>query len=175
MTEYILFHQFKHHLNYIKAWIDKNKGGINEEIMNTIKTLGSSQLDMYCGSLGVEEILQQISVYLQLGEGITTVELYKRWVGAGYKPCLLSDGSSFTLRYINHTKPIHIHPARHVLHTMRIKANSLKTAVCYLLVYDDSINVTYLNAIRKEYLGLPPIALKLGIEELERVLSMLCS
>jgi hypothetical protein len=169
MTDYILFHHFKHHLNFIKDWVDKNQGILNDETIATIKTLGSSQLDMYCGSLSIGEILQQVSDHLQQ-ESITNVELYKQWVG-DYKTCFLSDSSSFTLRYINHSKPIHIHPARHVPHSMRVKANSLKSVVCYLIVSGDGngLNVTMLNAIRKEYLGLSPIAQKLGIDELERV------
>lgn len=174
MTGYILFHQFKHHLQYIKQWIEKYSGNLSHGNILTIKTLGSSQLDMYCGSLSVEEILGEISKHLH-AEAITNLQEYKQWVGDGFKLCQLSDGSCFTLRFIEGEKPVHIHPARHVPHSIRIKVNAIKTIVCYMLVHGKNhhLNIAALNELRKLYLQLPPVAATAGIEEMEKVLRLL--
>jgi hypothetical protein len=176
MTSQILFHQFKHHLQFIRAWMAENKGKLDPKTIQTIKTFGSSQLDMYCGKLCVDEILQQISTFLQQC-GITDTTQYKQWVDNGYRLCTLSDDCRFTLRYINHAKPIHIHPARHAPHTMRIKANALKSVVCYLLMYDDAndINMAALNTLRKQHLGLSPVSEVVGIDEMRRVAKALAT
>jgi len=174
MLNHILFHRFKHHLGFIKAWMDINKGNLSIETVQTIKTLGSSQLDMYCGNLTVDEILQQVSSFL-LQQGITENGQYRQWVGSGYKLCTLADGSVFTLRHIDHIKPVHIHPARHVPYTMRIKANALKSVVCYRLVFgsDEKLNIANLNRVRKEYLGLSPVLEGTALHELEKVANLL--
>ncbi len=176
MTAYILFHPFKHHLGYIKAWLYNNAGDISDQNIITIKTLGSSQLDMYCGSLGVNDILQQVSGYLQTS-GISDIEAYRQWINDGFKLCQLSDTSCFTLRYLNNEKPIHIHPARHAPHTIRIKANALKSIACYMLTNgcnNSNININTLNSLRHTYLQLPPVAPSSTIAELEKVFRLLC-
>jgi len=175
MKHLILFHHFKHHLKHLKDWIIINKNNINTETILTIKTLGSSQLDMYCGEITVDEIKQQAFDFL-LQQGITTIEEYRHWVGEGYKLCTLTDGSSFTMRYLEHDTPIHIHPSRHAPHTIRIKANALKSAVCYLLVSDDEdINIEQLNMLRKQHLDLSPIAGKQDIAEIVKAINLLKS
>jgi hypothetical protein len=174
MTANILFHQFKHHLPHIKAWVERNIGKTSHEAIQTIKTLGSSQFDMYCGSLSVDEILQQVGCYL-IQLGITENEQYGQWVGNGYKLCTLTDGSVFTLRYIVHAKPVHIHPARHAPYTIRIKANALKSVICYMLAEGaaGSLSIHKLNALRMQYLGLPPVSETGGITEMERLAKLL--
>jgi len=172
-TDYILFHHFKHHLNHLAAWIAANKGNVDAEIILAVKTLGSSQLDMYHGDLSVDEIKQQTINFLQ-SKAINNKEEYRLWIGEGYKLFTLSDGSSFTMRYLEHDKPVHIHPGRHVLHTVRIKANALKSAVCYLLISDDvNINIEQLNHIRKQHLALSPIAGKQDIAEIIKAIRLL--
>ena len=125
MVNSILFHHFKHHLGYIKTWMSDNTGNSSPETITTIKTLGGSQLDMYCGHLSVDCILEEVSVYLH-GEGINDIIEYNQWIDNDFKLCTLSDSSCFTLRFINHEKFVHIHPARHAPHTLRIKANALR-------------------------------------------------
>ena len=171
---YILYHRFKHHLPYIKHWLKANSGNLSHDNILTIKTLGASQLDMYCGNLGVEDVLQQVAAYLH-GAGIHTTAGYKQWVGDGFKLYKLSDDSVFTLRFINNDKPIHLHPARYAPHTVRIKANALKTVICFMLMREDanSLSITTLNNVRQQYLQLPPISVTAGIEELEKVYKLL--
>ena len=173
LTGYILFHQFKHHLPYIKTWLGDNRGNLTNKNIQTIKTLGSSQLDMYCGGLNVEDILLEVSNYLT-AQGIQTTTRYRQWVNDGFKLCTLPDSSVFTLRFIDNEKPVHLHPARHVPHTMRIKANALKTVVCYMLAHDDNkLSIEALNVLRLQYLQLPPLAASADIKEMEKVFELL--
>lgn len=174
MKSKILFHHYKHHLNHLKAWVAANKGHINTEKVLAIKTIGSSQLDVYTGELGVDEIKQQVSNFL-LKQGPTTTAEYRHWVGDGYKLCTLTDGSSFTMRYLEHETPVHIHPSRHAPHTIRIKANALKSAVCYLLVNSatDEIHIETLNNLRKQHLSLSPIAGRQYIAEIAKAIQLL--
>lgn len=174
MHNYILFHHFKHHLNHLKAWVATNKSCVSSETVLAIKTLGSSQLDMYCGALSIDEIKQQAADFL-LNTGITTIDEYRHWVGNSYKLFTLSDGSSFTMRYLEHATPIHIHPSRHTQHTIRIKANALKSAVGYLLTnsHEDDINIQALNNHRKQHLHLSPIAGKQDIAEIIKAMQLL--
>jgi len=150
------------------------QGNFSHDTILTIETLGSSQLDMYCGSLGVENVLQQAAAYLSAA-GIHNTAFYKQWVGEGFKLCTLNDGSVFTLRFIDNEKPIHLHPARHVPNTMRIKANALKSVVCYMLgnINSSKLDVVALNTLRKQYLQLSPLSATTGKEEIEKVYSLL--
>ena len=174
MINYILFHQFKHHLLYVKAWMKDNVGNLSPESIHTIKTLGSSQLDMYFGVLTVDEILIQVSNYL-LEAGVNNKEQYFEWIGNSFRLCTLSDGSLFTLRFIDHARFVHIHPARHVPNTIRIKANALKTIICYILLHydEDSVSIEYLNKLRKQYLQLPPLSATAEMYEIDKVFQLL--
>lgn len=174
MTSRILFHQLKHHLHYLRAWIEGNSGTLSNENIQAIKTIGSSQLDMYCGGLGVNEILRQVNNHLQL-HGVTENGQYRVWVGNGYKLITLSDDSRFTLRCIDNDKPVHIHPARHAPLTVRVKATALKSVVCYLLANAGAANIEigWVNALRSQYLGLPPVSQTAGIAEMRKVASLL--
>jgi hypothetical protein len=173
MTGYILFHQFKHHRQYIKTWMGHNSGNLSTQNIQTIKTLGSSQLDMYCGNLGVDDILTEVSNYLVL-QGIQTITQYRQWINDGFKLCTLSDSAVFTLRFIANEQPIHLHPARHVPHTMRVKANALKTVICYMLAHDDNnLSIEALNVLRLQYLQLPPLSATADIREMEKVFELL--
>lgn len=173
MTELILFHHFKHHLGFLKEWVAANAGNADAGVIAAMKTLGSSQLDMYCGGLTVNEILQQCSIFLQQ-QGINNIAQFKQWVGSNYKLFTLTDGSGFTIRYIDHIKPVHIHPSRHVPHTMRIKANALKTAVCYVLQNGNAgaVSISTLNTLRKQYLELSPVSEKTAVSEIEKAIKL---
>ncbi len=173
MKEYFLFHHFKHHLQSLRAWVTAHADNVSDETIRTIKSLGSSQLDMYCGNLTVDEIIQQGAAFLQQ-QGIDNVAQFAEWVGNSYKLFTLTDGSSFTMRYIENIKPAHIHPSRHALGTVRIKANALKTAVLYVIAYGNNpLDIAALNALRVQYLGLSPVAGKHGIEEIEKAMRLL--
>ncbi len=173
MTDNILFHYFKHHLTYIKAWM-QNNSSLNPGAITAIKTLGNSQLDMYSGQLSVNNILEEVSSHLQAG-GINDIIEYRQWIDDGFRLCTLSDGAGFTLRFINHEKFAHIHPARHTPHALRIKANALKSMICYMLLTNNNepINIKLLNEIRQQYLQLSPVAAYSEINEMEKVFRLL--
>ena len=72
---------------------------------------------------------------------------------------------------------VHVHPARWAPHTLRVRANVLKTAVMVLAhasVYGgDPRDVARINAVRRQYLGLSPIKELAGDQGLGIVIDIL--
>jgi hypothetical protein len=170
----LLLHAFKHHLEIIRTWLDANKYQWNEEVRKQIMTLGGSQLDFYTGRLQVQEIKEEIIGKLS-AEKIMGEAAYKSWVAAGngYRTVQLSDASEWTLRHVPEVAFVHIHPSRYAAHTVRVKANALKTSVCLLLLKGDTdLSNAAMNECRS-YLGLPPLKLNERHAEMEAVLHML--
>ncbi len=175
-TDNILFHALKHHYATVQSFL-ANPPDEREQQLYAIRTFGGSQFDLYNGLLSVAnveaETLQQLK-----GLGIEGKTAYHSWIAAhqGYRTISLSDGSCWTLRYIDHPAYIHLHPSRYSPHTIRIKANAMKSIVCYLLWHPDhkyQLNIPLLNHIRQHDLHLSPIASNANTEELQKVLQLL--
>lgn len=161
-NEPILFNPIKHHTGAIKQIIGETTN--EEDLLRTLLTIGESQMDLYVGELSVGEITQQIIKQLKQKNVITQTE-YSEWINSGgsdYKMLTLSDNSQWTLRLSNdNEKYIHIHPGRYSPRTMRIKANTLKTAIAvnvYAKVNKyNPLDLEIINYARKEILGESPI------------------
>ena len=105
----------------------------------------------------------------------TDFNSYSSWVnrqGNDYRTINLDDNSEWTLRIVDQTNYIHIHPARYTIHTRRVKANILKTVVCALL-FDCNLDYNNINTIRTERLRLSPIDTTKKHEELDNVFLLL--
>ena len=61
----ILFHSFKHHYLSCFEWVMKNNNKWDSEVDLMLKSLGSSQLDMYTGGLTVYDIKKEIYSFLK--------------------------------------------------------------------------------------------------------------
>jgi hypothetical protein len=84
-----------------------------------------------------------------------------KWAGEGYtdfRKIFLSDGSVWVLKYLNQkNRFIHIFPAKSSPHTIRVKANTLKSAILYHIVAgNDYVTVENLNRVRT-ITGLSPV------------------
>ena len=173
----VLFHPLKHHLHAI---VDFIKTGSEQSFANNlkqVKTMGASQFDLYTGKLAVANIAAETATQLHEA-GIATEQQYQDWLTAngGYRAILLSDGSEWTLRHVTKEAFVHIHPARYALHTLRIKANAMKTVCCYLLLQgwnDEAPDIIVLNQTRTQYLDLSPVAVRNGNDELMKVYMLL--
>lgn len=172
----ILFHAFKHHLTTVSDWITENRLQWNINTLLKIKSLGNSQLDFYTGTLTPEEIKKEIWKKLE-EKKVTDEKTYSSWIdnAGGYCTITLSDESEWTLRYINEKEFVHIHPSRYAKHTLRLKANALKTCVSFLLLNNDDSTFTNetINKYRIRYLKLPPVNVKEKHNEIEAIYEML--
>jgi len=171
--DYIHYHDFKHHFSSCTEWLKQNKGKCNESTDLQLKSIGSSQLDFYIGSLTVELIKTEIAGQLTKLQ-ILDREGYNHWImqNGGFREITLMDSSVWTLRIIEKEEYIHIHPSRYSPHTIRVKANTLKTVLCTLLFEDaDSFifNVVKINHYRNYYLKLSHIKANTIHKELESI------
>ena len=160
----LMFNPLKHYLFYIREFIEENISGKSKKDMKTLtrelRHLGTCVMDIYTGILQQPEIFNEITLYLQENE-LLERERFMSWTGTGfndYKITALSDGSQWMLKYHNHdTHYVHIFPARQSPHTFRVKANTLKSAILYIIVIGkDFVNDDDLNAARA-LAGLSPV------------------
>ena len=124
----ILFHPLKHHLGYLRHFIQNST---DEEFYAAIPRIGASQMDLYCGELSLNSIGQDILEQL-LAREIGTKSDFVSFLtsSTGYQNLTISDGSTWTLlRGDDPERFVHIHPARYARHCIRVKAGALKTAI----------------------------------------------
>jgi len=118
---------------------------------------------MYVGDRSPAAIGKEILGILQEKQ-ITSKEAYQHWITQAreqYRLLTIKDESVWTLLWSQGTKRyIHIHPARYVPHTMRVKGTSLKTVIiscAYARVEGKQADLSLINHVRKEILGLSPM------------------
>lgn len=152
----ILFHPLKHHLGYIRHFIQHST---DEAFYAAIPRIGASQMDLYCGELSLRNIGQEILGQL-LAMEIGTESDFVSYLtsSAGYQNLTISDGSTWTLlRGDDPERYVHIHPARYALHCIRVKAGALKTAIMMLRQgLTPKGDTTQVNALRNS-IGLSAI------------------
>lgn len=164
IPEPILFNPLKHYLPFIRDFISYYlSDSLQPEIKNLIrevKHIGTSVMDIYTGRLSQEMIFGEIEAFLRSNH-LERREVYREWTGSDFSDfriISLSDSSQWTLKFNNHEKRyVHIFPARSSPHTFRIKANTLKSAVLYIIVIGkDYVSEDDLNKARA-LAGLSPV------------------
>ncbi len=172
IPEPFLFNPLKHHLGYIKNYINirieaSDKGNTSAEsftgptlLIRQLKHLGTSVMDVYAGQMPVMEICGEIEDYL-VSHRLLSSSSYSEWTGKSKDCCRiipLNDGSQWTLKFHNSTNRfIHFFPARNSSHSFRVKSNTLKSAmIYYILIGKDYITRDDLNRVRP-LLGLSPL------------------
>ncbi|MBD1398640.1 hypothetical protein H9Q13_15815 [Pontibacter sp. JH31] len=176
----ILFHPLKHHLGYIREFIKEQATAEEVTLIAQLQTIGSSQLDLYLGKLSTQQIAQETILYLE-SQHILEPEAYQLYLSnseANYGLLTLSDGSKWVLRWgVVKGRHVHLHPARYSQHTIRVKANTLKTAVATLLalkrVSAAASDLSLINHARVQWLELAPIPTYLPEEGLGKMFNLL--
>lgn len=180
IQEPILFNPLKHHLGFIKEFIyqktEVKSDGDQKTMIKELKHLGTSVMDVYTGSLVINEICKEVIMFLQ-GKELSEREFFSGWTGTGvndFRIISLSDGSQWTLKYHdNSQRYVHIFPARGSRHTFRVKSNTLKSALLYyILVGKDFITGDDLNRVRP-LLGLSPIKDPVDTEAITEMIEIL--
>ena len=164
IPEPLIFNPLKHYLPFIKSYIETKAEGErypgSSAFIKELKHLGTCVMDVYNGDLPPEKIFSEITGFLEK-KGYLPREEYIKWAGRNwrsYRIITLSDGSQWTLKYHDHeTRYVHIFPARSSRYTFRVKANTIKSAVLYLvLTGKDFISEDDLNKTRA-LVGLSPV------------------
>jgi hypothetical protein len=175
-----LCNPLKHHLGFIKGYIeDKMKAGIqadNLAVIKDLKHLGGSLMDVYSGSLKTEQIIKEISAFL-VENKLTDRDRFLTWAGRNprdFKTVILSDDSQWVLKYSdNELRYVHPFPSRYSPHSFRIKANSLKSAILYVVcIGKDFVTEEDLNLARA-IAGLSPIKDVADAEAITEMIEML--
>lgn len=172
----VLFHAFKHHFGANIEWLIQNRGEWEVETDRLLKSLGASLLDYYIGRLAVNQIETEICNILNNGK-IVEKDVFENWIAenGGFREVQLSDGSDWTLRYLDRPDYVHVHPSRYSKYTIRIKANTLKTVLCTLLlddIEDFEFKSVTINMYRADYLDLSYIKLNGNHDELKRIFNL---
>ena len=164
IPEPLLFNPLKHYLPFIREFTSNRTITINDpglkDLTRELKHIGTCVMDIYKGSLPQVTIFKEIIEFLKIND-LRAKEPFKAWAGIDfddYRIIPLSDTSQWTLKYHDHeTRYVHIFPARSSPHSFRIKANTLKSAILYIIIFGkDFVSDDDLNAARA-LAGLSPV------------------
>jgi hypothetical protein len=179
IPEPFLFNPIKHHLGYIKEFINLNIDNSGSDIQNLareLRHLGTSVMDIYTGSLPIRSICFEVEEFLKQKD-VLRKESYSVWAGTKmdyFRIMSLSDGSQWTLKF--HDNPqrfVHIFPARNSQHTFRVKSNTLKSALIYnIIIGKDLVTGDDLNKVRP-LLGLSPVKDAIDTEAILEMIEIL--
>lgn len=161
-----LFNIWKHHAGAIGTsiaeFVARGEEGM-EQLRVQIAVIGAALMDLYTGNLSVEQICGEILESLQKN-GVLVESAYQRWLRqqGGFAVVSLSDTSRWVLREgVAGNRFVHIHPGRWSPHTIRVRANLLKTAVmvhAWCRLHGESPwDIEIINRIRRDWLDLPPV------------------
>jgi hypothetical protein len=176
----ILFNPLKHHLGFIKEFIEMNCGSTsmadNQAIVKELKHIGGSVMDVYSGNLTYNEIGDELLLCIKTKKLAKLTDFHK-WAGIDindFKTIYLSDGSNWVLKYYDHEKRfVHSFPARFSPFSFRIKANTLKSAILYqIFIGKDFITEEDLNTARA-IAGLSPVRDVFDTEAITEMIEML--
>ena len=158
------FNPLKHHLSYIRDFVSQRVSEKNKPetklLVKELKRIGTSVMDIYTGSLSVKAICNEVSGFLE-SEKLMGYEVFAEWAGkdfSDFRMITLSDSSKWTLKFHDdRLRFVHLFPARSSPHSIRVKANTLKSAMLYyILIGKDYISSDDLNRARA-LLGLSPV------------------
>lgn len=177
IPEPLLFNPLKHYLPFIRDFVGYRTLSINDpalkDLTRELKHIGTCVMDIYTGDLSQETIFNEILEFLKTNN-LNKKEIYSEWTGTGfddYRIMTLSDTSQWTLKCHNHeTRYVHIFPVRSSPHSFRIKANTLKSAILYIIIFGkDYVSDDDLNAARA-LAGLSPVR---EVADAEAVMEMI--
>ena len=126
------FNPLKHHPGFIRGFIKRAEMLASEpETFELINSIGPQVTDIYCGSLSVYELIDEIKSLL-ISKSVYCQYNYREWVrnsGKNYNFLDLPDGSKWTFRIGEKTdRYIHFHTAR-TNGPIRVRGTMLKTAM----------------------------------------------
>ncbi len=161
----ILLNCWKHHLGFIKSSVKKSVRNPEDAFIflkNKLLLIGDSQMDLYTGKLSPREISGIILGKLNDWD-LLNYEIFRKWISEKkFKLISLEDDSVWTLRLGKFKERfVHIHPGRYSPNTIRVKANTLKTATAVLLMKKimrkEVLTLEEINYVRILTFSAPPL------------------
>jgi hypothetical protein len=162
----VLLNAWKHHAGWIRWRIGRAVAGGTagvEALVKDMAVVGARLMDLYTGTLSPAEIGDHVISQLREADRLE-FELLSSWLQAQGEYALieLPDSSRWTIRLgPADGRYLHLHPGRWAPNTMRVQANTLKSAVLAhahaLLTGRDPTDLATVNHARKQYLGLLPV------------------
>lgn len=161
-----LLNTWKHHAGWIR-WritqaVSAGLAGV-EALPTEMAVVGARLMDLYTGPLSPSTIGTTLIAHLS-GLGRVEYASLVEWLQEQGEYALheLPDGSKWTIRLgPSDGRYLHLHPGRWVPNTMRVQANTLKSAVMAHahagLIRSDPADLAVVNAARRNYLGLLPV------------------
>jgi hypothetical protein len=179
IPEPFLFNPLKHHLGFIREFINLNidkPGSDFSHLTHELKHLGTSVMDIYTGSFSIRKICSEAEELLRR-KNVLKRDTYSVWAGTKtdcFRIIPLSDGSHLTLKFHdNLNRFVHIFPARNSQHTFRVKSNTLKSALIYNIIIGKDLVTGYdLNKVRP-LLGLSPVKDAIDTEAILEMIEIL--
>jgi len=182
IPEPILFNLLKHHLGFIREYISNNlkdeKQTDNLSIIKDLRHIGGSLMDIYSGNISPDGVIYEIMNFLKINDLIKK-DSFIEWAGkdpGDLKTIELSDGSKWVLKYFNNElRYVHPFPARYSPHSFRVKANTVRSAVLYLIfIGKDFVTEEDLN-IARAVSGLSPVKDLVDTEAITEMIEILRS
>ena len=159
----ITFNPYKHHFLFLLKEIEIWKTMSWIKVETDLLSIGNNLIDFYTGNLNIQQICTETISYFK-NKNITNRNIFTIWLDAlNYKKIQLSDKSEWLIKEgINSQRYIHIHPAKFSECTIRVRATTLKTVIALNvqsvpIQKEMKANLSAVNAIRHELLGLSPI------------------
>ncbi|MGL4598804.1 MAG: hypothetical protein ACRCYO_14910 [Bacteroidia bacterium] len=167
-----IFHTPKHHLGVLQMLIKNYLPEQQAELVQVLKRIGASQMDVYEGKLSATEICNELGALLAKQNQLEEHAFLSLLEPSGFYACETSDGARWVLRrgdIPNHY--VHIHPARYSPHTFRAKAGALRTALAWMCFCPkQEIKTSAINFLRSRWLDLSPVK---DVQELDGFQSIL--
>lgn len=162
----VLLNTWKHHAGWVRwrvtAAAGAGPGGV-AALPAEMAVVGARLMDLYTGAFTPAELAADLSDQLRAAGRFEHAPL-AAWLGAQGEFALLDlpDGSKWTVRLgPADGRYLHLHPGRWAPHTVRVNANTLKSAAVAVahaaLTGRDPGEVAVVNEARKRYLGLMPV------------------
>jgi hypothetical protein len=161
-----LLNTWKHHAGWIRTRIavavSEGSAGVGR-LPTEMVVVGSRLMDLYTGPHSPAEIAEFVFADLKAHDRFE-FEPLQTWLSAQNEYALtdLPDGSKWTIRLgPADGRYLHLHPGRWAPHTLRVQANTLRSAVVAhahaLITGRSADDLAVVNEARGRYLGLLPV------------------
>jgi hypothetical protein len=176
IPEPFLFNPIKHHMGFLREFATAGIENESEIILKQLRHIGTSVMDIYTGDLSLQDICLEFKAFLQK-DGLTTFEKFSLITGinrSDFRIITLSDDSQWTMKFNSNIRRfVHFFPARYSNNTIRIKSNTLKSALLYIILKGkDLVTSDDLNKVRSK-IGLSPIRNPADVRSITQMIDLL--